>query len=277
MSTLKTIVFTVVILGVILSSLVYYLVYVKQERVMFFPEKLPADYKFQFEQDFEEIFIEANDGIKLNGLLFKADSATGLIFYLHGNGGSVRSWGGISSFYTELGYDLFILDYRGYGKSEGSIKSEKQFYSDIQAAYDMLNVRYLDKKLVILGYSIGTGPAAWLASGNTPDLLVLQAPYYNTQDLKDQWYPFVPDVLVKYKFETHRFLANVKAPVVVFHGTRDEVISYQSAIKLKSHFKDGDVLIQLKNQTHTGMSFNPEYRAGLQYHLQTIAKQSRIP
>lgn len=99
-------------------------VYVFQEKIIFFPEKLPADYVFQFEEDFEEFKIKADDDKLINALLFKADSAKGLIFYLHGNTGSLKSWGYSASTYTAFGYDVIMLDYRGYGKSEGSITSQ---------------------------------------------------------------------------------------------------------------------------------------------------------
>jgi len=260
MGIAKTIFISVFVLGLAVSLFVYYFIYLKQEKAMFFPEKLPSDYQFNFAQDFQEIFVETKDGNKLNGLLFKSKESKGLIFYLHGNGGSLRSWGEISPYYIELGFDLFILDYRGYGKSEGQISSESQFYSDVQTAFDEISKPYKEKAIIILGYSIGTGPAAWLASQNSADLLILQAPYYSIKDLKNQWYPIIPDFFIKYKFETFHHLAKVKAPVVIIHGERDEIISYQSSVKLQQHFKKGDSLFPLKNQMHNGMSFNPEYR-----------------
>ena len=99
------------------------------------------------------------------------------MFYLHGNAGALDTWGDIAKVYTSLGYDIFILDYRGFGKSEGSIYSEEQFYKDVQAAYDVMRKEYPENKIVVEGYSIGTGPATILAATNHPKLLLLQAPY----------------------------------------------------------------------------------------------------
>lgn len=101
------------------------------------PEKLAKDFQFKLPQKFEEINIEIEDGVKLNGLFFPAENSKGLIFYIHGNGGSVNSWAHISSHYTDLGYDLFLLDFRGYGKSEGEITSEKQLFDDNQIVYNL--------------------------------------------------------------------------------------------------------------------------------------------
>ncbi|MEP7144769.1 MAG: hypothetical protein ABI707_17935 [Ferruginibacter sp.] len=82
--------------------------YFIQEKFIFFPEKLAKDYKFRFGQNFEELNIKTEDTIVLNGVLFKADSSKGLIFYLHGNAGCLRSWKEIAKTYTSLGYDLFM-------------------------------------------------------------------------------------------------------------------------------------------------------------------------
>ena len=99
-----------------------------QEKFIFFPEKLHKDFKFLFDQQFDEVNIRTKDNKLLHGLLFKANSSKGLIFYLHGNAGSLNSWGILAKRYTELNYDVFMLDYRGYGKSEGSIRSQQQFF-----------------------------------------------------------------------------------------------------------------------------------------------------
>ncbi|WP_315817427.1 hypothetical protein [Paraflavitalea speifideaquila] len=87
---------------VVLCILVYFL----QEKLIFFPEKLAKDHEFRFSQPFQEMSFSMDDGKSLSGLLFKADSSKGLIFYLHGNAGSLDSWGEVARFYTDAGYDL---------------------------------------------------------------------------------------------------------------------------------------------------------------------------
>lgn len=235
----------------------------QQERLIFFPQKLEENYAFRFNQEFEEIFVPAKDGARLHGLLFKAAEPKGLVFYLHGNAGSVDTWGWVAQTYTDLNYDIFILDYRGYGKSEGSISSEKQLFEDVQAAYEQLKSLYDEDQIMIAGYSIGTGPAAMLASVNSPKLLVLQAPYYSLGDLMNNLYPFVPAFLLKYKFETFRYLEKTETPVVLFHGAADEIIYPQSSDKLKAHLKPTDKVVILERQGHNGMNENPAYKKEL--------------
>jgi hypothetical protein len=237
--------------------------YLFQEKLIFLPQSLPASYKFHFDVPFEEITVAMNDAKKLNALLFKAENAKGVIFYLHGNAGSLASWGDAARVYTDLGYDVFMIDYRGYGKSEGSISGERQIMEDMQVAYDELKKRYQQTFIVMLGYSIGTGPAAQLAAKNNPRLLILQAPYYKLADVGRKVLPIVPMFLLKYRFETYRYLQRCKMPVIIFHGARDQVIPYQSALKLKELFKATDTLITLPGLGHNGMTFDERYRSSL--------------
>ncbi|KAG4080521.1 hypothetical protein HA402_013979 [Bradysia odoriphaga] len=239
------------------------LVYFIQERLLFFPEPLPATFTFQFREPFQEKKIPTADGTVLHGLLFTSNAHRGLVFYLHGNAGSLRSWGEVAGVYTQLGYDVFMLDYRGYGKSEGHITGEAQFYADVQTAYNSLKTTYPEQRITVLGYSLGTGAAARVAADNHPKQLILQAPYYSMTDMARFHYPFLPPFLLKYTFPTYRHLQRVTVPVIIFHGDQDEVIYHGSSVKLQAYFKPGDTLVTLAGQGHNGMSDNPVYRQEL--------------
>lgn len=263
MKRLRKILFKVFIFLSVIYFAACVILYFNQESLIFFPKKLSKNYIFKFDAKFEERTIQTSDKTNLNGLLFKSDSAKGLVFYLHGNAGALDTWGDISKVYTDLNYDLFVLDYRGFGKSEGEISSEEQLHSDLQTTYNSLKIKYPENKIIIIGYSIGSGPAAILASNNNPKILILQAPYYSLIDMMHQKYPFVPDFLLKYKFETYNFIQKIKAPIIVFHGNADEVIYYGSSIKLKPLFKQKDRLITLMGQGHGAINDNPEYLSEL--------------
>ena len=234
-----------------------------QEKLIFFPQHLDKNYKFQFGQQFEELNIKAKDGKLINGLLFKTDNSKGVIFYLHGNAGSLSSWGNVAKTYTDLNYDIFIIDYRSYGKSEGEINGQNQLFEDNQTLYNELKKRYNEDKIIVIGYSIGTGLASKLASTNSPKLLILQAPYYSMTDMMKQRFSFIPTFILKYKLTTSEYLKDCKMPVVIFHGNSDEVIYYGSSLKLKEEFKKQVTLITLNGQGHNGMTDNEEYKKEL--------------
>ena len=237
--------------------------YFKQEVLLFFPNRLPADYQFRFPGNVEERWTTAADGTRLHGLLFRAPEPKGLIFYLHGNGGAVDSWGEAAATYTALGYDVFLPDYRGYGKSGDRISSQGQLLADVDTLYRRLLSEYSESHTVILGYSLGTGPATWLAARHQPKLLILQAPYFSMRDMAAQLYPFVPGFVLRYPMLTNELIGLVRAPVVLFHGDHDEVIPVASSRRLNTLLKPGDRLIILAGASHNGLTDNPDYRRAL--------------
>ena len=261
---MKRILFKALILIAGLYILLCGLLYFFQEKLIFFPQKLEKDHRFSFGQTFEEISIRTADGKLLNAIMFKADSSKGVIFYLHGNAGSLSTWGHVAKTYEYLNYDVFMLDYRGYGKSEGSIGGQEELFQDVQTAYDELKGRYAEDKIVVLGYSIGTGPAAHVASTNNPSLLILQAPYYSLTDMMRHTYSIIPTFILKYTFETNEFIKKCEMPIVIFHGDQDQVIYYGSSLKLKEEFGKQVRLITLRGQGHNGMTENPQYQMELE-------------
>jgi pimeloyl-ACP methyl ester carboxylesterase len=251
----------------VLYGAVLTMLYFQQERLLFFPTRLPANYRFSFAQRFEERWITAPDGTRLHGLLFPADSAKGLIFYLHGNGGALDSWGDAAPTYTRLGYSVFMLDYRGYGKSEGRISSQAQLLADVQAAYQQLLPEFAESRITILGYSLGTGAAAWLAARQHPQRLILQAPYLSMRAVARQHYPWVPGFVVRYPLNTAQVLPSVTCPIVIFHGDQDEIIDYPTTLRLQALLKPQDRFITLPGTGHNGLTDNAAYQAEIRHIL----------
>ncbi|MHC0448076.1 alpha/beta hydrolase [Flavobacterium sp. 3-218] len=218
-------------------------VYFNQVGMVFQSTALPKDHKFDYVQKFEEIDIKSFDGTKLNGLLFKAENSKGLVFYLHGNAGTLETWGKITKTYTNLGYDIFILDYRSFGKSEGQIENEEQLKKDISIAYKTLAKRYAENKIIIAGYSIGSGFATILASENKPKALILQSPYYSFTELSSTRVPFFPNFMKKFQLETYTYLPKVKVPIYIFHGKDDHLIEYNNSVRLNELIDSEDIFI----------------------------------
>jgi pimeloyl-ACP methyl ester carboxylesterase len=237
--------------------------YFNQVDLVFYRSKLPKDYKFNYQQKFEEINISSFDGSVLNGLLFKAENSKGLVFYLHGNAGTLETWGKIAKIYTSLGYDIFILDYRSFGKSEGEIENEEQLSKDISIVYKKVAERYREDKIIIAGYSIGSGFAAKLALENNPKALILQAPYYNFLELSSSRAPFFPDFMKKFSLETNLYLPKIKRPIYIFHGTKDQLIPIDNSVRLKRLLKANAYFYPLKNQEHIGVNENEDFQKQL--------------
>ncbi|MFC4817259.1 alpha/beta hydrolase [Flavobacterium sp. GCM10023249] len=261
---MKLIRFILVSLTVLFGGL--YLLYVSyiycnQEEMVFKFYKLEKDYAFDFDGNYSEINTLVETNTNIHGLLFKANAPKGLVFYLHGNAGALNTWGNIANQYTNLGYDFFIMDYRGFGKSDGAVENSNQVVNDVSKVYEKLSKGY--DNVMVIGYSIGTGPAAYLASKYQPNQLILLAPYYNFLELTRGKVPFFPDFLKKFDFATDQYIRNTKSQITIFHGIDDQMIPASDSEKLKRYLKKSDQLFLLENQGHLGMNDNSTYQEEL--------------
>ena len=261
---IKKIVRSIFIVLVLLYILFCGIFYIFQGKFIFYPHKLAADYQFLFDGDFAEINIQTADSVLINGLLFKSNESKGLVFFLHGNAGSLAGWGSMARLYTGLGYDCFILDYRGFGKSGGYIRDEEQLFSDVQLAYDEMTKLYVEHDIVVMGYSIGTGLASQLAYTNNPRMLVLHAPYYSLENTIDDICPVIPHFLIKFKIETYKYVSECRMPIVIFHGKKDRLLGYKNSLGLWTLMdKDRDRLILLEDKHHDDIMNNAEYDSAI--------------
>ncbi len=220
-----------VILGiyVAISVLLYFL----QDYLMFKPEKLEKNFQFHYaNQETEEYNVETRDGAIINGLHFKVKEPKGVVFYLKGNSKSMRGWGKFAVDFTRHGYDVIMVDYRGFGKSTGR-RTQKAVKRDLQVVYNKIKENVDEKYVILYGRSLGSGFATKLASMNNPRMLVLDAPYYSLSKVAKRYVPFMPlSVLIKFPMPTYKWLKYVQCPVHIIHGTDDKLIPYKTSVKL---------------------------------------------
>ena len=123
--------------------------------------------------------------------------------YFHGNAGDLSRWGQIVSYYVDLQYDVFIMDYRTYGKSTGKL-SEQALYDDAKVCYDYLKEKFDPSRITLYGRSLGTGIATQLASFNKAQRLILETPYYSLVDVAKERFPFLPvQSLMQYELPSY--------------------------------------------------------------------------
>jgi pimeloyl-ACP methyl ester carboxylesterase len=238
------------------------LIYFKQERLIFFPETLAADFRFSFPAPFEEVTWQV-DGASLHALHFKAEQPKGVVLYLHGNAGSLQSWGSVAAPFLAQHYDVLMPDYRGYGKSTGTIADESTLLADAGIAYSYLLQHYPDQQILIYGRSLGTGPAVYLAKEHHPRLLILETPYYSLRELASAHMPWAPRFLLKYPLRTDRWIGAVRCPIYLFHGTDDELIPYAASQRLTELIQTKHQLITIPGGTHNTLAASPLYHQRL--------------
>ncbi len=236
-----------------------------QKKLIFLPTKLNSDYKFEFVQSFDELFLETDDGARLNALHFLVDNPKGVILYFHGNAGDLSRWGNVATYFTNFQYDVLIMDYRTYGKSSGRI-SEKKLLEDAQLFYDHLLKSYNENRIIIYGRSLGTTFATYIASNNNPKKLILETPFFNLTEVAQDRIPFIPvKYFLRYQFPTNEFIIDVDCPVYIFHGTNDKVVPFQSGKRLSELVDHGSLnFIPIEGGEHNNLVQFEDYKLGIQ-------------
>jgi pimeloyl-ACP methyl ester carboxylesterase len=242
-------------------------VYVGQEALLFAPQRLPANHAFHL-PDVVELSVPV-DGAQLSALHLRLPAPKGVVFFLHGNGGSLENWFVNEDFYRRANFDLFMIDYRGYGKSTGRIRSEAQLHADVAAAWDLIAPRYAGLRKVIFGRSLGTDLAAHLAAelpaAQRPDLTILVSPYWSMTDLARLHYPMLPAWLLRYPLETYRDVGRIDGPLLLLHGDRDELIPMSHSQRLQAVARQGR-FVPVAGAGHGDLQDFPAY-------LDAIARQ----
>nr|WP_315055678.1 alpha/beta fold hydrolase [uncultured Campylobacter sp.] len=206
---------------------------------------------------FQEINIPFEGG-SINGLKFSAAEPKGAILFFHGNFGDVSGWGVYGADFAALGYDFYIFDYPGYGKSDGKISSQQQLFASADAMSRYVLTQYSSKRLAMIGYSIGSGIAAQQAAKWDAARLILLAPYFSFERLAHEKIPFVPKFLIRYKIPTAEFLQAARGTqITLIHGAADELIPVQHCRDLAGSLKAGDLFYEIAAAPHNGLLAMP--------------------
>lgn len=234
-----------------------------QERLLFEPEQLPHDHVFGFGPDVHEVTVERPCGTRLNALHLRLPAPRGIVFYLHGNAGNLQSWFDHADFYRQAGYDFFMLDYRGYGKSGGRIASEAELRDDALAAWQQIAPLYAPGQVrVIAGRSLGSGLAAGLAAELQPDLTVLISPYRSMKAVAAQHYPWVPAALLRYPLDTEALAARIHGPSLLLHGDLDTLIPAAHSEALQARLPQARY-VRVAGAGHSDIQEFPAYLAAV--------------
>ena len=250
-------VFVYYIIGsiVLLSIGLYFL----QELFIFKPEKLQPGFEFKYDIPFRELNFDTAPGVRINGLHFHRTTPKGLILYFHGNSRSIKGWAKYATDFYRYGYDVILVDYRGFGKSTGE-RNEKDMLNDMQLVYESLVRQYSEHHLIVYGRSLGSGFAVKIASDNKPRYLILDSPYYNFARVIERFLPILPvRVVLRYQLRTDRWIRKVNCHTYIIHGTRDWLIPIRHSEKLKALNPGKITLIKIKGGGHNNLPAFSEY------------------
>ena len=226
-----------------------------QEKLLFHPERLSKDFQFQFDVPFKEVNIPMNGRDTVNMVQFlPPGTAKGVVLYFHGNKGNIIRFAKYASNFTKDGYEVWMTDYPGYGKTTGPM-TEQNFYAQATQVYKLAHSRFGSDSIIIFGKSLGSGVAAYLASKQKISRLILETPYYSIPSLFALYAPIYPTQRMShFKFPVGDYLKDVSAPITIFHGNKDMVVFYRNAKRLRGSLKKGDEFITIEGGGHNNLN-----------------------
>jgi hypothetical protein len=228
-----------------------------EERFIYFPTKYPdgdydlAQLKYSHMPGIEDVWLTTADGVRIHGWYCTpappekpADATVAaaaaddesdrqVVLMFHGNAGNLTHRYELIELFTDLGRDFFIIDYRGYGRSEGS-PSEQGLYHDARAAWDFLaNDRGVAPgRIILMGKSLGAAPATELATHVEPGGLIIEAAFTSAPDMARIMMPLLPTFTLSHKLDSLGRVGRINCPKLFTHSPTDEMIPYEHGRRL---------------------------------------------
>ena len=261
-TAIRTIIVVVVGLYIIFVIILWlfqsHLVYFPRREITMTPDRVGLPY--------EDISFEASDGVKLSGWFIPAENARGVILFCHGNAGNISHRLESIRIFHRLSLDVFIFDYRGYGRSEGK-PTERGTYLDAEAAWRYLaEDRQADPaRIIIFGRSLGGAVASWLAKAQTAGALIVESAFTSIPDIGADAYPFLPvKLLSRFKYSIVDYIREVRCPVLIVHSRDDELISFNHGRRLFEAANEPKDFLEISGSHNDGFLISSEkYEDGL--------------
>ena len=262
-----------VIYAVIGLLLLNVLMYLQQPHMIFFPmselDQTPPDWGLEY----EDVKLNTADGVQLHGWYIPKRESGQVLLFFHGNAGNISHRRDSIQLFHRLGLNVLIIDYRGYGKSEGK-PGEQGLYRDATAAW-----RYLTEQkgfdpddIVIFGRSLGGAVAAKLAAGVEARGLILESTMSSARDFARVVFKILSRlVVVRYEFNTAQLIKNVHYPVLVLHSPEDEIMPFHLGQKVYDEANQPKRFVRMRGDHNNGfLQSQPEYQQELDRWLKTL-------
>jgi uncharacterized protein len=235
--------------------------YLFQRQLIYLPTALAGEPQWERGAGAEVVSFRAPGGPKVYALYAPPrDAAAPVAVVLHGNAGNLKTWSPVLERWVRAGCGALLLDPRGYGWSEGS-PSEEGWLEDGEAALDWLEAKgIVAGRLVLHGVSIGCGVAVPLAAGRPVKGLILESPFTSLADAAHAVYPYLPcRLLLRDRYDNVDSAPRVACPVLVMHGTADEIVPVEQGRRLAAAFPKPATLCLVEGGSHNGLTFWPGY------------------
>ena len=222
-------------------------------RMLYYPLRYPGgEWSLQQKLGAKDVSLQSSDGTKLHGWWITAPGKDIATLHLHGNGGNITHRSITARNITAAGSSVLLLDYRGYGKSEGS-PSEKGLYKDAEAAYDWIAAQgYSPDRIIVHGESLGTAVATYLATKRKCRGLILEAPFTSAKAVAGKVLPVIGPMLI-WGYNSMGRIKDIHVPLLIIQGDRDEVIPYEFGQQLYAAANEPKSFWTIEGGTHNDL------------------------
>ncbi|NQT95718.1 MAG: alpha/beta hydrolase [Candidatus Omnitrophica bacterium] len=215
--------------------------------------------------EFEDLYLKTSDNIDINGWFIPNEKAKSTLLFFHGNGGNISHRLEKISFLHKMDLNIFIIDYRGYGKSKGK-PNETGLYRDAEAAYQYL----LKKKnipaenIILYGESLGGAVAVEIASKHKVKAVITEDTFTSVKEMSKIVYPFLPTFFLYTKFDSLSKIKDIKVPKLIIHSTGDEIVPFELGQKLFNEASEPKEFLKLRGSHNTAFFDSMEdFRVGI--------------
>ena len=248
------------------------LLFVFQEKMVFFPGKRIGDTPEAAGLHYEDVYLVTDDNINIHGWFVPRPDAKATLLFFHGNAGNISHRLESISIFHDIGLSVFIIDYRGYGRSDGR-PSEQGTYRDAMAAWNYLvdERRLSPDEIIVFGRSLGGAVAAWLAAKVTPAAVILESTFTSVKELGKFYYPYLPvSWIARIHYPVDEHIISFNCPVLIVHSHQDEVIPVRHGRRLFEYARDPKMFLPISGDHNNGFLLSRNvYVNGLERFLQT--------
>jgi uncharacterized protein len=248
------------------------LLYLVQAKLIFFPTGdlpvSPADYGWAF----EDVLVNVGSDTT-HGWLIQADESRGTVLFSHGNAGTIAYRLDSAAVFRDLGFNVLLYDYGGYGRSTGS-PTEKRCNADVRAMWSHLTEERgtEPERVVLFGRSLGSGPTIDLAAEVEPGALIIENAFLSAVHMARRSLPIVPaGLLLQHRFENDKKIGQVRAPVLAIHSPEDEIVPYAHGQALYELASEPKQFLEIRGDHNSGFMVSGElYVDGLKGFLDPL-------
>ena len=248
------------------------LLFVFQEKMVFFPGKRIGDTPEAAGLPYEDVYLVTDDNIRIHGWYVPHPDAKATLLFFHGNAGNLSHRLESISIFHDIGLSVFIIDYRGYGRSGGR-PSEHGTYRDATAAWNYLvdERRLRPDEIIVFGRSLGGAVAAWSAAKVRPAAVILESTFTSVKDLGKHYYPYLPvSWIVRIHYPVDEYVTSFECPALVIHSHQDDVVPVWLGQRLFEHVPEPKMFLPISGDHNNGFLLSRDaYVSGIKRFLQT--------